>query len=70
MSKTIVYTLRTCPACLKLKRDWAGQGIEFEERQVDDNQAWLDEAVKLGDQVPVILYEDGRVEVGYLNMIS
>lgn len=70
MSKTIVYTLRTCPACIKLKKDWTGQGVEFEERQLDGNQAWLDEAVKYGDQVPLIVYGDGRVEVGYLNMIG
>ena len=70
MSNTIVYTLRTCPACIKLKEDWTDQGIEFEERQVDGNQAWLDEAVKYGDQVPIAVYEDGRVEVGYANMIS
>ena len=66
----IVYTLRTCNACRQLREDWSNDNIPFEERQVDDNQEWLDEARKLGDQVPIIVYPDGRVEVGYKNMIS
>ena len=67
---TIVYSLRTCNACRQLREDWASEGIAFEERQVDDNQEWLDKARELGDQVPIIVYPDGRVEVGYKNMIS
>jgi len=70
MSKPILYTISTCPACIQLKKDWAIQGVEFEERQVDIHQAWLDEALKYGDAVPLRVYEDGRVEVGYANMIG
>ncbi|MBI4188251.1 MAG: glutaredoxin family protein [Chloroflexi bacterium] len=70
MVKPIVYTVSTCPACLKLRKDWTSQGKEFEERRVDDNQAFLDEAVKYGDTVPIVVYEDGRIEVGYANMIG
>ena len=68
--KPIVYTVTDCPVCLKLKRDWSSRGIEFEERQVDKNQALLDEALKYGDMVPIIVYGEGRVEVGYANMIG
>ncbi len=68
--KPIIYTVSTCPACLKLKKDWVGQGIKFKERQVDHNQAWLDEALKHADMVPIIVYGDGRIEVGYANMIG
>ena len=67
---TIVYTLRTCNACRQLREDWYKEGVSYEERQVDDNQVWLDEARKFGEQVPIIVYPDGRVEVGYKNMIS
>lgn len=70
MSKPIIYTLKTCPTCIKLKKDWLAQGKDFEERPVDDNQTWLDEAVKYGDTVPMVVYEDGRVEVGYANMMG
>ncbi len=70
MNKPIVYTLSTCPACIRLKEDWVSRGREFEERQVDDNQAWLDEALSYGNTVPIVVYEDGQVEIGYANMIS
>ncbi len=68
--KPIVYTVSTCPACLRLKSDWSNHGIEFEERPVDENQKSLDEAVKYGDMVPIVVYTDGKVEVGYKNMIG
>jgi len=70
VSKPTIYTISTCPACNKLKQDWTNQGIGFEERQVDDNQAWLDEALKYGDMVPIVVYDDGRVQIGYANMIG
>lgn len=69
-AKPIIYTVSTCPASLRLKSDLKSQGIEFEERQVDENQKFLDEAVKYGDTVPIAVYADGRVEVGYKNMIG
>ena len=68
MSKAIVYTISSCPASAKLREDWTKEGREFEERQTDKNQRWLDEAVKYGDVVPIIVYEDGKVEIGYKGM--
>ncbi len=67
---TIVYSLSTCPSSIKLREDWTAEGIEFEERLVDENQEWLDEALNLGDMVPIILRENGDVEVGYKGMIG
>mgnify|MGYP005856581325 CR=1 FL=1 len=63
--KPVVYTLTTCPTCVKLKRAWKAQGREFEERAVDGNQKWLTEALQYADTVPIILYPQGRVEVGF-----
>lgn len=65
MALPIVYTLSTCPTCEDLRADWARRGIAFEERQVDENQAWLDEALAYDDTVPIIVYDGGRVEVGF-----
>ena len=70
MSMPIVYSLKTCIACRKLREDWTREGIQFEERIVDDNQALLDEALKYADIVPIIIYPDGKVEAGYKNYIS
>ncbi len=69
-AKPIVYTLTTCPACIVLKDDWRAQSRAFEERQVDENQAWLDEARDYGDVVPIVVYPDGKVTMGYKDMIS
>lgn len=62
--------MSACPASQKLKKDWAEEGREFEERAVDKNQVWLDEALKLSDMTPVIVDEDGKIQIGYQGMIG
>jgi glutaredoxin len=66
----IVYTISTCPACRALKEDWKRKGIDFEERQVDKSQVYMDEARRYGDMVPLIRYPNGRVRIGYKQMIG
>jgi glutaredoxin len=61
----IVYTLTVCPACDRLRNAWRRQGIQYEERRVDQSQETLDEALDYGDTVPIIVYPDGRVEIGF-----
>ena len=61
----VVYTLASCPTCDKLRRSWRRLGIAFEERRVDQDQKLLDEALLLSDSVPIIVYPDGRVEMGF-----
>ncbi|GBD11126.1 hypothetical protein HRbin23_00777 [bacterium HR23] len=63
--KPIVYTLPDCPTCLKLKLAWRRRGQPFEERMVSQRQDWLNEALALADTVPIIVWPDGRVEVGF-----
>ena len=59
------YTLTICPACDHLRDTWAKQGIQYDERRVDQSQDTLDEALLYGDNVPIIVYPDGKVEVGF-----
>ena len=66
----IVYTLPSCRACSVLKQDWTREGIQFEERMASESQAYMDEARGYGDMVPIIVYPEGRVEVGYKNLIG
>ena len=61
----IVYTLTVCPACDRLRDTWGKQGIEYDERRVDQSQDTLDEALDYGDTVPIIVFPDGRVEEGF-----
>lgn len=70
MTKAIIYTVSTCPASARMREDWKKEGKEFEERQVDKSQVWLDEALKYGDMVPIAVYADGKVEIGYKNIIG
>ena len=61
----VVYTLTVCAACEKLRSTWGQKGVEYLERRVDQDQDILDEALGYGDSVPIIVYPDGRVEVGF-----
>ncbi|MBI4200009.1 MAG: hypothetical protein HY535_06020 [Chloroflexi bacterium] len=61
----VVYTLTSCPTCELLREEWGRLGIHFEERRVDESQQWLDEALKYSDAVPIIVYPDGKVQVGF-----
>ena len=61
----VVYTLTVCPACDALRAAWKRQGIEYQEIRVDQNQDDLDAALDYADTVPIIIYPDGRVEVGF-----
>jgi glutaredoxin len=61
----IVYTLMVCPACDRLREAWDREGVEYDERRVDQSQETLDEALLYGDSVPIIVYPGGRVEIGF-----
>ena len=61
----VVYTLTVCPACDALRAAWKRDGIEYQEIRVDQNQDDLDAALDYADTVPIIIYPDGRVEVGF-----
>jgi glutaredoxin len=61
----IVYTLRNCPTCDKARAALNERGVAFEERGVDDNVEWWDEVQKYALTVPVIIWENGDVEVGW-----
>lgn len=61
----VVYTLTACPACELLRTTWAKRGIAYQEYRVDQSQELLDQALLHGDAVPIIVYPDGRVEIGF-----
>ena len=65
MSSVIMYTLRNCPTCDKARAGLLERGIEYEERRVDDSEEWWEEALKYAFTVPVIVWGDGDVEIGW-----
>jgi glutaredoxin len=64
MADLIMYTLRTCPTCGRAREDLTEDGVDFEERAIDDNAEWFDEASQLGLTVPILVRGDA-VEVGW-----
>lgn len=66
MPDLILYTLSTCPTCEKARAVLTERGVAFEERVLDDREDWQVEVIGLTSQytVPVLLYPDGRAEVG------
>lgn len=65
MSAVILYTLRNCPTSDKARTALEERGVEFEERRVDENEKWWEEALKYSVTVPVILWSEDDVEIGW-----
>jgi glutaredoxin len=65
-----VYTIRGCAACVKLLQKLDADGVAYEERRVELNQNTLNEARKLGQLVPIIVWPDGKVEQGFGDTIG
>ncbi|HLA19728.1 MAG TPA: glutaredoxin domain-containing protein [Dehalococcoidia bacterium] len=65
MSTVIMYTLRNCPTCDKARAALTERGVEFEERRVDESEQWWEEALKYAFTVPVIIWGETDVEIGW-----
>ncbi len=63
----IIYTLSDCPVSQRAVRYLHHHSVEFIERQLDDDELWQDEVLRLTHQntVPVFVYDDGHVEIGF-----
>jgi glutaredoxin len=65
MSRVVMYTLRNCPTCDKARAALQERNVDFEERAVDQNEDWWEEALNYSYTVPVIIWENGDVEIGW-----
>lgn len=61
----IIYTLRNCDVSEKAVAALRQRGVEFEERRVDQDAGWWEEALNYSMTVPVIIWENGDVEIGW-----
>ena len=61
----VVYTLKNCPTCEKAMTALRERGVDLEERRVDQNADWWNEALNYSMTVPVILWDNGEVEIGW-----
>jgi glutaredoxin len=69
-TRPVVYTIRGCDSCVKLMKKFEAEGVDFEERRVELNQATLEEARRYGSLVPIVVWPDGRVEQGFGDSIG
>ena len=69
-ARPVVYTIRGCDSCVKLLSKFEADGVDFEERRVELNQATLEEARRYGSLVPIVVWPDGRVEQGFGDSIG
>lgn len=54
MAQAIVYSQNHCPYCAQLKSYLQEQGIDYEERNIEENPEYGEELIRLGIQsVPV-----------------
>ena len=61
----IMYSIPGCGTCARAKREMIAEEIDFEERNINTNDQWYQEAVKLSVTVPIFIHEDDRVEIGW-----
>ncbi|MGE5704996.1 MAG: glutaredoxin family protein [Clostridia bacterium] len=60
--KAIVYTSTTCTYCKQVKAFLDSQSIAYEERNIDENQAYFDELSQMGMMsVPVTVIGSKQV---------
>ncbi len=64
--KITVYSTRTCPYCVMLKRWLDGEFVEYTNYNVDENPIAAQNMVSLSGQMGVpfstVEYDDGRIE--------
>ena len=61
----VVYTLKNCATSEKAMTALRERGVDLEERRVDQNADWWNEALNYSMTVPVILWDNGEVEIGW-----
>lgn len=67
MAKVTVYSTNSCPWCVKAKEFLKENNIEFEEKDVSEDEAAKNELVKKSGQmgVPVIIVEGNDPIIGF-----
>lgn len=62
MSQVVIYTKDRCPQCIGAKMFLKSKGLDFEERNVSNNEVFLEEARATGLMgAPIIIAENTSV---------
>ena len=63
---TIIYTKNNCQACKFTKLHMANMGVTYEERNVDENEAYMQEALDTGyKSMPFVLLNGEVIAAGF-----
>lgn len=63
MSQITIYSSNTCPQCKGAKMFLNSKGIEFDERNIDENPSFTDEMRAYGfTALPLVVAESTSVE--------
>ncbi len=68
MSEVVIYTKPDCPYCAKAKSSYRDQGIDFVEKDAQDNLANRREMFSFSDDdptVPVIVVDGKLRQIGW-----
>ena len=68
--KLIVYTTPNCSACDNAVADLTAEGVDFEERNVMTQKQWFNDVLKYTIFVPLVVWTDGRVEIGWKGRVG
>ena len=60
----IIYTKPGCPYCAKAREHYTAAGVDFEDRNAQDNAGFRKEmlAITGGDRTVPVIVEDGRLK--------
>lgn len=60
-NKVKVYSIHVCPWCDKVKKYLKSKGIDYEERNVEDNEEYFNELKAItGDEIVPVTTIDGK----------
>ncbi len=65
MSKVLVYSSNTCPYCTLAKDYLKEKGVEFEEKNIQEDSAARKELMSMGHMGVPVLVIDGEEVVGF-----
>ena len=70
MKKIKVYSMVTCPYCVKAKNLLAQRGLQYEEEMIDDwaDQKWDDFVKKTGMKTVPQIFVDEKLIGGYTQL--
>lgn len=62
----ILYTKNNCQSCRFTKLHMVNMGVSFEERNVDENEAYMQEALDTGyKSMPIVVLNGAVIAAGF-----